>query len=74
MKFINEDFVSKYNKFVLCVLELFFTIMIIGAIAGTVELFVRRLYLAGALIGVVTLVCIVLAIGVVLNYMLENRR
>lgn len=74
MKFINEDFVSKYNKFVLGVLELFFTIMTIGLIAGTVELFVRRLYLAGVVLGTVTLVFIVLEIGAFLNYMLENRR
>lgn len=74
MKFINEDFVSKYNKFVLGVLELFFTIMTIGLIAGTVELFVRRLYLAGVFLGSVTLVFIVLEIGAFLNYMLENRR
>lgn len=74
MKFINEDFVSKYNKFVLGVLELFFVIMTIGAIVGTVELFVRRLYLAGALLGIVTLIFIILEIGAVLNYMLENRR
>lgn len=74
MKFINEDFVSKYNKFVLGVLELFFTIMTIGLIAGTVELFVRRLYLAGVFLGAVTLVFIVLEIGAFLNYMLESRR
>lgn len=74
MKFINEDFVSKYNKFVLGVLELFFTIMTISLIAGTVELFVRRLYLAGVLLGTVTLVFIVLEIGAFLNYMLESRR
>ena len=74
MKFINEDFVSKYNKFVLGVLELLFIIMTIGVIVGKVEVFVRRLYLAGALLCVVTLIFIILEIGAVLNYMLENRR